>query len=158
MAVGNILGVILSKLSLSRWSYPFVTKLAPMVHIPLVLSLLLLVNKPFSYPLLLILGASWGYRTNVFFSVAMHFTEKYIAAFMYSVLMAFANVGISVGNLTSALMVQNIGFIPTFIIIASYNVVAIILAHLMFSLRKEESEIKEYKSSLIKTELSEDLE
>lgn len=137
MAVGNIIGVLLCKFALHKFSYRIITILAPFFHIFFVLGILTLVNTAYAYFLFLLLGISWGFRTNTFLSVSMHFTDKHLAASVYSSIMAFANVGISLGNLASAQMADSLGYTLTFIILASYNCLAIAMAYLMFYFKKK---------------------
>lgn len=82
-------------------------------------------------------GIAFGYYSTVYFAVAMDFADPRIAAFMFAVTMAFGNVGISAGSALSGVLVDRIGFRPMFVIYAAVNLLMILLAFIVFRLRKD---------------------
>jgi len=66
------------------------------------------------------------------FAVSMHTTDPHIAASMYSILMAVANVGTGIGLGLSGVMADGIGFRATFIILALSNLLALLMLPAIF--------------------------
>jgi MFS transporter, PAT family, beta-lactamase induction signal transducer AmpG len=86
-----------------------------------------------AWPLVILFGLAFGYYETVYFSIAMGATDLRIAASMFSILMALANVGTGVGlGLSGALADSSLGFRYTFIIIAALNLLAVPLLPLIF--------------------------
>ncbi|HOX33731.1 MAG TPA: hypothetical protein PLB91_15475, partial [Spirochaetales bacterium] len=60
-----------------------------------------------------------------------------IAAFMFSVTMAFGNVGISGGSALSGFLVDKAGFKALFLVYAAVNLAMVFLSWAVFKLRKD---------------------
>ncbi|MDP3178382.1 MAG: hypothetical protein Q8M76_10800, partial [Spirochaetaceae bacterium] len=82
-------------------------------------------------------GMAFGYYSTIYFAVAMDFSDPRIAAFMFSVTMAFGNVGISGGSALSGVLVDKAGFQVLFIVYAAVNLLMLPLAFVIFKLRKD---------------------
>jgi MFS transporter, PAT family, beta-lactamase induction signal transducer AmpG len=82
-------------------------------------------------------GVAFGYYETTFFSLGMDFADPRIAAFMFSVAMAFGNVGIAGGSAISGVLVDKAGFRVLFIVYAAVNLLIVPLAFAMFRLRKD---------------------
>jgi predicted MFS family arabinose efflux permease len=82
-------------------------------------------------------GLAFGYYETTYFSLGMDFADPRIAAFMFSVAMAFGNVGIAGGSALSGLLVDRAGFRAMFIVYAVVNLLMVPLALAMFRLRKD---------------------
>jgi PAT family beta-lactamase induction signal transducer AmpG len=95
---------------------------------------LALIGSPLmAWPLVLLFGLGFGYYETVYFATAMSFTDPHIAASMYSILMAVANIGIGVGLAVSGALVDAVGYRATFVIVAAVNLLALPLLPVIFS-------------------------
>jgi MFS transporter, PAT family, beta-lactamase induction signal transducer AmpG len=63
----------------------------------------------------------------------MRVTDGRIAATMFSILMAVANIGTGIGLGLSGVLADSLGFVVTFLIIAGMNILALPLIRLIFS-------------------------
>jgi PAT family beta-lactamase induction signal transducer AmpG len=83
-----------------------------------------------------IFGIAYGFYETVYFAVSMRETDPRIAASMFSILMAIANLGTGVGLAMSGALANSLGFRPAFAIIAALNLAAIPLLPLIFPRKK----------------------
>ena len=86
--------------------------------------------------LVFIFGLAFGYYETVYFAISMRKSDPRIAASMFSILMAIANIGTGIGLPIAGVMVDGIGFQWTFVIIASLNFLAIPLLPAIFGKKK----------------------
>ncbi len=63
----------------------------------------------------------FGYYETVYFALSMDFSNPRIAATMFAVFMAIGNLGIAVGQSLAGVLVDNVGFRWTFVILALIN-------------------------------------
>jgi PAT family beta-lactamase induction signal transducer AmpG len=89
-----------------------------------------------AWPLVLLFGLAFGYYETVYFATSMAFTEPRIAASMFAILMAIANIGTGVGLAVSGSLVDAIGYRWTFACIALLNLVALPLLLPIFQSRR----------------------
>ena len=82
--------------------------------------------------IIFIFGFAYGFYETVYFAIAMRLTDGRIAATMFSILMAVANIGTGIGLGVTGLMSDSWGFIPSFLILATLNLAAIPLIMLIF--------------------------
>ncbi len=90
-----------------------------------ILALALTASPLMAWPLVLIFGLAFGYYETVYFASAMAFTDPHIAASMFALLMAVANLGTGVGLALSGALVDMTGYRLTFVIIAALNLLAL---------------------------------
>lgn len=88
------------------------------------------------WPLVILFGLAYGFYETVYFAVSMNKTDPRIAASMFSILMAVANIGTGIGLALSGTLVDSIGFGLTFIFLAGLNLLAIPLVGLIFGRRR----------------------
>lgn len=88
------------------------------------------------WPLVALFGLAFGFYETVYFAVSMNKTDPRIAASMFSILMAVANIGTGVGLALSGSMTDALGFGNTFIILAVLNLLALPLVGLIFPKRR----------------------
>jgi len=88
------------------------------------------------WPLVILFGLAYGFYETVYFAVSMNKTDPRIAASMFSILMAVANIGTGIGLALSGSMVDAIGFSTTFLILAGLNLLAFPLVGLIFGRRQ----------------------
>ena len=71
--------------------------------------------------LVVLFGLAFGYYETVYFAISMNLTDPRIAASMFAILMAVANVGTGIGLGASGALVDMIGFRLTFAVVAALN-------------------------------------
>jgi PAT family beta-lactamase induction signal transducer AmpG len=94
-----------------------------------------------AFPVALIFGFAFGFYETVYFAVSMARTDPRIAAAMFSILMAVANIGTGIGLAVTGSLVDGLGFPVTFIIIAVLNLLAVPLIPVVFSKKGAESPV-----------------
>jgi PAT family beta-lactamase induction signal transducer AmpG len=82
--------------------------------------------------LVLVFGFAFGYYETVYFAISMGVTDGRIAATMFSILMAVANIGTGIGLGLTGVMADNLGFRWSFVVIALLNVLALPLMSVIF--------------------------
>lgn len=82
--------------------------------------------------LVFIFGLAYGYYETVYFAISMKRSDPRIAASMFSILMAIANIGTGIGLPIAGVLVDGIGYRWTFAIIALLNLLAIPLLPSIF--------------------------
>ena len=75
--------------------------------------------------LVALFGLAFGYYETVYFAISMNLTDPRIAASMFAILMAVANVGTGVGLGASGALVDGIGFRMTFAVVALLNLLVL---------------------------------
>jgi MFS transporter, PAT family, beta-lactamase induction signal transducer AmpG len=102
-------------------------------------ALLSLITGPaIAWPLLFLFGIAYGYYETSFFATAMAATDLRIAASMFSILMAIANIGSSIGMILSGTLSDLVGFRWTFVFFAALNLLVSLLLPVVFPRRKKE--------------------
>lgn len=112
-------------------------KRAVQIAIGITLATILLLAAIFApglvWPLVVLFGLAFGFYETVYFAISMELTDPRIAASMFSILMAVANIGTAIGLGLSGALVDTIGFRLTFIVIAALNLAALPLLPVIFS-------------------------
>jgi MFS transporter, PAT family, beta-lactamase induction signal transducer AmpG len=85
-----------------------------------------------AWPLVVFFGFAFGFYETVYFALAMRNTDLRIAASMFSILMAIANVGTGIGLGISGVAVDTIGYRWTFVFFALLNLAGLPLIRLVF--------------------------
>lgn len=93
-----------------------------------------------AWPLVALYGLAYGTQQTVFFALAMKYTEKRIAASMFSILMAVTNVAQGAGMAISGLSADAVGFRWTFAILALLNILGLPLLPVIFGKKKTATE------------------
>ena len=89
-------------------------------------------NGGIAWILVGLFGLAFGYYETVYFAISMEKTDPRIAASMFAILMAIANIGTGVGLPLSGFLSDSIGFRWTFLVIAILNLLAIPLLPAIF--------------------------
>jgi PAT family beta-lactamase induction signal transducer AmpG len=97
-----------------------------------VLALSLVASAAMAWPIVFVFGLAFGYYETVYFATSMDFTDARIAASMFAILMALANVGTGIGFAVSGSLVDAIGYRWTFVSLAALNLLALPLIPLIF--------------------------
>jgi PAT family beta-lactamase induction signal transducer AmpG len=129
-----VLGGILGGRLIDRIGQEMSTRIALFFSFVSILILAIIPNPGFAWPIVFIFGLSYGTYQTVYFALAMNYTEKRIAASMFSIFMAVTNIGQGVGFALAGGMadIPAIGFRWAFVIITLFNLVALPLLPLMF--------------------------
>ncbi|PKO12344.1 MAG: hypothetical protein CVU39_24670 [Chloroflexi bacterium HGW-Chloroflexi-10] len=85
-----------------------------------------------AWVLVALFGIAFGYYETIYFAISMEKTDPRIAASMFALLMAVANVGTGIGLPISGALSDSIGYRWTFIVIAVLNLLAIPLLSSIF--------------------------
>lgn len=92
-------------------------------------------------PMLLVLGVLWGvvwgFQETVFVALAMRLADTRIAASMFAVMMAVANIGTAIGEGLATGLTDNIGFAGVFWLLAGINVLTFPLLWGLFRVAPE---------------------
>ena len=94
-------------------------------------------NQQAAWPLAALFGLAYGYYETVYFALAMRLTDLRIAATMFAILMAVANLGTAIGVGLSGVLVDTVGYRWTFILIACLNLLALPLLPVIFKNRMQ---------------------
>jgi PAT family beta-lactamase induction signal transducer AmpG len=100
-----------------------------------ILALALASNPLVAWPIVFLFGLAFGYYETVYFATSMDVTDPRIAASMFAILMAIANLGTGVGFAVSGRLVDTIGYQWTFVTIALLNLLALPLIPAIFGRR-----------------------
>ena len=82
--------------------------------------------------LVFIFGFSFGFYETIYFAISMRKTDGRIAATMFSILMAVANIGTGIGLALTGFLSDLAGFSITFFILAALNFLALPLIGVIF--------------------------
>jgi len=82
--------------------------------------------------LVFIFGFSFGFYETIYFAISMRLTDGRIAATMFSILMAVANIGTGIGLGLTGFLSDITGFTTTFLILASLNFLVLPLIGVIF--------------------------
>ncbi len=133
--VGTILGGLAGGRLTDRLGQRRALVLALLVSLASILALALIFNPVIAWPLVLLFGLAFGYYETVYFAISMKATDPRIAASMFSILMAVANVGTGIGLAVGGSLVDVAGYRWTFGIIAGLNLLALPLLPVIFPRR-----------------------
>lgn len=103
----------------------------------LAIGFLTFTNSPgMAWILVVMFGLAFGYYETVYFAISMEKTDPRIAASMFAILMAIANIGTGIGLPLSGVFSDLIGFRWTFFVLAMLNLLAIPLLPGIFGKKK----------------------
>jgi len=106
----------------------------------------LIINQWMVWVLVIVFGFAFGFYETVYFAISMRVTDGRIAATMFSILMAVANIGTGIGLGVTGVMADNLGFRLSFVVIALLNLLALPLMGIIFprktGLTKKPAEIQ----------------
>ena len=96
-------------------------------------------SSAIAWILVFIFGLAFGYYETVYFAISMKKSDPRIAASMFSILMAIANIGTGIGLPLAGVLVDGVGYRWTFAILAGLNLLAIPLLPAIFGKRSLKS-------------------
>ncbi len=133
--IGVVLGGVFGGRLYGRIGMRNATLLAMGVGLVGILLLAFISSPGMAWPLIALYGLAYGTQQTVFFALAMKYTEKRIAASMFSILMAVTNVAQGAGMAISGISADAVGFRWTFAILALLNILALPLLPVIFGKR-----------------------
>ncbi|GIV66964.1 MAG: MFS transporter [Bellilinea sp.] len=134
--IGVVLGSLAGGRLTDRWGHHQSVIRAMALSLVAILSLAFTRAAWMVWPLVILFGLAFGFYETVYFAVSMSKTDPRIAASMFSILMAVANIGTGIGLALSGGLVDSFGFAVTFIVLAGLNLLAIPLVGLIFGKRQ----------------------
>ncbi|KPL78220.1 hypothetical protein ADN00_06980 [Ornatilinea apprima] len=130
--VGVILGSLTGGRLIDRIGQRRAVHWAIGISIGSIALLALIFNPTMAWPLVAAFGLAFGYYETVYFAISMNKSDPRIAASMFSILMAIANIGTGIGLSLSGSLVDALNYRWTFFIIAGLNLLALPLLGLIF--------------------------
>lgn len=134
--IGVILGGLLGGRLVDRVGQRRAVQLALGLALLAILALAAINNPAIAWALMALFGLAFGFYETVYFAISMNVSDPRIAASMFSILMAVANIGTGIGLAVTGLLVDNLGFQATFAVIAALNILALPLLPVIFGSRK----------------------
>jgi len=130
--VGVILGGLTGGRLADRAGQRRAVLIALLLALASILALGLIFNAAVAWPLVALFGLAFGFYETIYFAISMRATDPRIAASMFAILMAVANLGTGVGLALSGSIADALGYRVTFAIIAALNLLALPLLPAVF--------------------------
>lgn len=130
--LGVVLGGITGGRLTDKIGFQRSVRAALLISLAAILALAFIFNPQMAWPLAALFGLAYGYYETVYFALSMRLTDPRIAASMFAILMAVANLGTAVGFGLSGVLVDSVGYRGTFAIIAGLNLLALPLLPVIF--------------------------
>ena len=134
--LGIVLGGLLGGKGTDKLGHRTSIWYAMIVSFVSILLFLIVPNSIAAFIIALVFGFAFGFYETVYFATSMDRTDPRIAASMFSILMAIANIGTGIGLAITGLLVDSLGYPLTFILLALFNVLALPLIPLVFQHKK----------------------
>ncbi|MFH1937251.1 MAG: MFS transporter [Bacteroidota bacterium] len=135
--LGVILGGITGGRLTDRIGHSRSVKGAIITSLITVFLIALIPNPLLAWPLVFLFGLAYGYFETVYFATSMGKTDMRIAASMFAILMAVANIGSGIGLAGGGFLSDLIGYQWTFILFAGLNLLALPLLPVIFKKKDE---------------------
>ncbi|MBC8315391.1 MAG: MFS transporter [Bacteroidetes bacterium] len=130
--VGVILGGITGGRLTDKIGHKRSVKGALFASLITVFLIAMIANPLLAWPLVFLFGLAYGYFETVYFATSMGKTDMRIAASMFAILMAVANIGSGIGLAGGGFLSDLVGYQWTFILFACLNLVALPLLPVIF--------------------------
>ena len=134
--VGVVLGGLTGGRLIDRVGHKRAAGGAFILSLVAILALSLITSPLMAWPLVFIFGLAFGYYETVYFATSMAFTDARIAASMFAILMAIANIGTGVGFAVGGSLVDAVGYRSTLVLVACLNLLALPLLPAIFRRRR----------------------
>jgi PAT family beta-lactamase induction signal transducer AmpG len=132
LGIGIVAGSLLGGKLVDRIGQKRSVQLSLLVTLLAVAVLSLITTPATAWILVFIFGVAFGLYETVYFAIAMRETNISIAATMFSILMAVANLGTGIGLALSGSLAEGLGYQKTFLILALMNLLALPLLPAIF--------------------------
>ncbi len=130
--VGVILGSVLGGALINKVGNRNAVFISMGVAFAAILALAGINQLMIAWIIIALFGLCYGTYQTVYFAIAMEYTDRRIAATMFSILMAVTNIGQGVGLGLTGFFSDSFGFQTTFIIMALLNLVALPFLPMIF--------------------------
>lgn len=130
--VGVVLGGLTGGRLVDRIGQRRAVQTAIIISFTAIAALAAIQSTSLAFILVTAFGLAYGYFETVYFALSMKLTDPRIAASMFSILMAIANIGTAISMSVSGSLVDNIGFRMTFVVIAVINLLGFLLVRGIF--------------------------
>ncbi|HNT55507.1 MAG TPA: MFS transporter [Anaerolineaceae bacterium] len=140
--LGVVLGGITGGRLTDRLGHARATQTAMFLALASILLLAIIPSPVLAWGVVALFGLAYGFYETVYFAISMNYTDRRIAASMFALLMAVANIGTGIGLAISGVMVDTIGYPFTLIILAGLNLLAMPLILLIFG--RSAKQVQEY--------------
>ena len=108
--LGIIIGGILGGKGTDKLGHRRSVWYAMIISVISILLFLIVPDARIAFAIALIFGFAFGFYETVYFATSMARTDARIAAAMFSILMAIANIGTGIGLAVTGLMVDTVGY------------------------------------------------
>ena len=139
--LGIVVGGLLGGRGTDKLGHRKSVWLAMFISLASILLFLVVPNPQIAFAIALAFGFAFGFYETVYFATSMARTDPRIAASMFSILMAIANIGTGIGLAVTGVMVDGWGYPITFAIVAGLNLLAMPLIPVVFR-RKTAGELE----------------
>jgi MFS transporter, PAT family, beta-lactamase induction signal transducer AmpG len=130
--LGIVVGGLLGGWGTDKLGHRRSVWLAMFISLASILTFLIAPSPGAAFGIALAFGFAFGFYETVYFATSMARTDPRIAASMFSILMAIANIGTGIGLAAAGVMVDGLGYPVTFAIMAALNLLAMPLIPLVF--------------------------
>ena len=130
--LGIIIGGVLGGRGTDKLGHRKSVWLAMILSFISILLFLVVPNGQVAFLIALAFGFAFGFYETVYFATSMARTDPRIAASMFSILMAIANIGTGIGLAVTGALVDSAGYPVTFLIVAGLNLLALPLIPIVF--------------------------
>ena len=137
MGVGIVIGGLFGGRITDRIGQKKSVQIAIGISLVSIALLAILINPWVAWVLVFLFGLAFGFYETVFFAVSMRITDGLIAATMFSILMAIANIGTGIGMSLAGILADRAGYNATFLILAVLNLAALPLLKPIFISEKQ---------------------
>ncbi|MEA3328082.1 MAG: MFS transporter [Chloroflexota bacterium] len=135
--LGIIIGGVLGGRGTDKLGHRKSVWYAMIISFVSILLFLIVPDARLAFVIALIFGFAFGFYETVYFATSMARTDARIAASMFSILMAIANIGTGIGLAVTGVMVDSLGYPWTFILLAAINLLAMPLIPAVFKRKSE---------------------
>lgn len=130
--VGVVVGGITGGRLIDRLGVRRATLVAALLALAAIGSLALITGAGVAWVLVPAFGLAYGFYETVYFATSMQRADRRIAASMFSILMAIANIGTGIGLGVTGVLVDSLDYRITFGILAALNLLALPLIPAIF--------------------------
>ncbi len=135
--LGVVAGGALGGLLIDRLGRPHAALIGAAAASLGVLGLANALSLGLAWAIVALFGLAYGTYQTIIFALCMHYTDTRIAASMFSILMAFTNIGQAVGLGLGGALADRIGYGWTFAALAGVNLLVLPLLPLVFRRREK---------------------
>lgn len=138
--IGVVIGGISGGRLVDRLGIRRATVTAAILALAAIGALAFITGAAIAWAIVPVFGLAYGYYETVYFATSMQRADRRIAASMFSILMAIANLGTGIGLGVTGILVDAVDYRLTFGILAGLNLLALPLIPAIFPRKSKSSE------------------